>query len=189
MTGMASQFSGALQEEENRVTDSGLIVKILRHRHSSYPGHDVPGVLPMVVIGHQSMEEKDWRRWVRDNSIPHYGAAFTEKMVEHGVALREMLPTAAFGRQMRDYRKGVRDWDRNYSCLDRVEQILTVVEKWPSLYSLVADEMSEEPMTLDQFCDRVMQLPPPTELARGAYTTLGDLIANPAGDPLLLPDY
>lgn len=187
MTGLAGQLTSALQESEAvPVTDSGLIVKIMRHRHAAYPGFDVAGTIPMVVVGHQSMEGKVWRRWVRDNGIPHYGAAFTEKMIEHGIAVREMMPTAAFGRQMRDYTKNVRATNNTFSVLDRAEWVLTAAEKWPSIYNKIS-EWAEEEMTLEEFVDRVMQLPPPFELGRGAYTTLGDLVPPMGG--MVLPDY
>lgn len=179
----AQQLAGALTEaEQTPVTDQGLIVKLLRLRHDSYPGRSANGVLPLVVVGHQSMDEKVWRRWVRENGIPHYGAAITEKMVEGGIDLREMNPTAAFGRQLRDYRKGPGQNFYNLSFLDRAAEILTAVEKWPSLYNLIATEMAEQEMTLDQFVGRIMQMPPPRELAAGAYTTLGDLLLPP-GSP------
>lgn len=181
----SQQLAVALSEAElSPVTDSGLIVKLLRLRHDAHPGRSASGVLPLVVVGHQSMEDRVWRRWVRENGIPHYGAAITERMVDGGIDLREMAPTAAFGRQMRDYRKNVRTFS-NFSYLDRAEQILTAVEKWPSLYNIVATEMAEQEMTLDQFVGRIMQLPPPRELGAGAYTTLGDLLLPPGG--MVLP--
>lgn len=185
--GFAGQLEKALNEStEIPVTDEGLLVKIVRLSHDNAPGQDIPGVLPMVVVGHASMEEDVWRRWVRENGIPHYGAAFTEKMVQNGVSIREMMPTAAFGRQMRDWRKNVRYSRNAFMTLDRAEQVLTAIEKWPSLYNLVVTEMEGETMTLETFVDRVTAMPSPIEHGRGAYTTLGDLI-SPHG--MLLPDY
>lgn len=173
-------LAGALVESEpNPVTDEGLIVKLLRHRHDAYPGRSASGILPLVVIGHRSMESSVWRRWVRENGIPHYGAAITEKMIEGGIDLREMNPTAALGRKLRDYRNGLTSSLYNFSFLDRAAEILDAVEKWPSLYNLIAAEMSEQEMTLDQFVGRIMRMPPPKELAAGAYTTLGDLLLPP----------
>lgn len=186
--GFAHQLSSALTESElPPVTDSGLRVKVVRLRHDTHPGYDMPGGLPLVVVGHASMEESVWRRWVRENGIPHYGAAYTEKMLANGISIREMAPTAAFGRQMRDYRKGVRRHGQTFSYLDRAAELLTMAEKWPSLYNTIAEEMAGEEMTLEEFVDRVMNLPSPLELGRGAYTTLGDIIPPSGG--MLLPDY
>lgn len=185
--GFAEQLEKALNESTTiPVTDSGLLVKLVRLRHDTNPGVDMPGGLPLVVVGHSSMEEDVWRRWVRENGIPHYGAAFTEKMIQNGVSIREMMPTAAFGRQMRDWRKNVRNTRNDFMTLDRAEQLLMAVEKWPSLYNLVVTEMEGETMTLESFIDRVTAMPAPIEHGRGTYTTLGDII-SPSG--MLLPDY
>ena len=191
--GLADAIGAALRESYGNsvaepftsgVTDEGLRVKVLRHRNDQYPGIDMPGVVPFVITGHASMEEEIWRRWVRECGIPHYGAAQTERMVQHGIPIREMIPTAAFGRQLRSYKKGR---DRSWGYLDRVEQILVAIEKWPSLYNLVATEMAEQEFTIQEFVDRVMNLPPPQEMGRGAYTTLGDLLLPPYGS--VWPDY
>ena len=161
-----------------------FIVKLLRLSHDAYPGRDAHGVMPLVVVGHKSMDESQWRTWVRENGVAHYGPAYVERVLEEGgIELKEMLPTAGFGRQMRS--GGVRSVIREYSYLDRAGEVLTMIEKWPSLYNLIADEMAEEEMTLSEWVDRVTNLPSPLELGRGAFTTLGDLL--PPLDGMILP--
>lgn len=174
----------ALEEDAVQPLDSyDFIVKLLNLRHDAYPGRDAAGVLPIVVVGHKSMSEDAWNTWVRENGIAHYGAAYTERVIQHGIDLKEMMPTAGFGRQMR--LQGQRSADRNYSYLDRAGEILTAIEKWPSIYDAVAEEMAEEEMTLSQFVERVSNLPSPLELGRGAQTTLGDLLLPPGS--MVLP--
>lgn len=165
------------------IGEAGFIVKLKRLRHDAYPGQAAHGVLPIVVVGHESMNMGEWNDWVRVNGVANFGPAYTEKLIENGVELKEMLPTAGFGRTMR--RGGLRSLDDNYKYLDRAGDILTAVEKWPSLYNAVVDEMSEEEMTLRDFVDRVRNLPSPLELGRGADTTLGDLL--PPLDGMILP--
>jgi hypothetical protein len=161
-----------------------FLVKLLRLSHDAYPGRDAHGVLPLMIVGHKSMDESRWRTWVRENGVAHYGPAYVERVLEQGgIELKEMLPTAGFGRQMRH--SGRRAAASEFSYLDRAGEILTMVEKWPSLYNLVAEELAEEVMTLSEFVDRVMNLPSPLELGRGAFTTLGDILLPPGA--MVLP--
>jgi hypothetical protein len=163
--------------------EGAFIVKLMELRHDNYPGRSASGVLPLVVTGHESMDRSRWNDWVRENGVAHYGPAYTERVIQNGIELKEMMPTCGFGRQMR--RGGMRSNVRNYSYLDRAGEILVMVEKWPDLYNYVADEMAEQDMTLRQFVDRVYNLPSPLELGRGADTTLGDLL--PPLDGMILP--
>jgi len=186
--GIAKQLEEAIYDEPMAVRsepldEMGFIVKLMRLRHDNYPGRDAHGVLPLVVVGHESMDQPRWSNWIRENAVAHFGPAYAEKLVQNGIELKEMMPQAGFGRVMRD--SGTRSAERNYSYLDRAGEILVMVEKWPSLYNLIADEMAEQEMTLREFVNRVRNLPSPLELGRGADTTLGDLL--PPLDGMILP--
>lgn len=173
------------------IDDAGLLVKLLRLEHARYPGREADGTLPVVVVGHESISESDWRRWVRENAVGAYGPAYAEKMVESGVDLKEMLPTAPFGRALalseqrarqdaaRTGRHGTR-----FRHLDRMQGVLVVVEKWPSLYNEIVDALSEQVMTLREFVASVEALPSPKEMGGRQYVTLGDLMGAPVFDPL-----
>jgi hypothetical protein len=151
----------------------GLIVKVARLRHDTYPGRDAQGVLPVFVVGHEAMDETSWSDWVREHGIAHYGAGFTEKVIRDGIELKEMLPTAGFGRHMR---KGTRI---RRSTLEQASNLITAVEKWPQLYNTIATELGEDEMTLRGFLDKIHNLPSPWDVGRGTYTTLGDIIGPP----------
>ena len=173
------------------IGDGGFIVRLLRLSHANYPGRDAHGVLPLVVVGHQSMSESAWAKWGQEPAIPHYGPARAERFVDEGIELKEMLPTAAFGRVMRQHAEGTRDrysrgYDSGHHTLNHAGRILNVVEKWPSLYNAMAAEMAEENMVLEEFVRRVYVMPSPKEIGTGTLSTLGDLIGRGA---MLLPDY
>lgn len=189
MSGLAETLVGAMAEDVSAPLEGGgFIVKLLKLRHANYPGREANGTLPLVVVGHDAMNEVAWRRWVREHGVAHYGAAITEKMLATGVDFREMKATAGIGRQLNQSQSAA----RRLHYLRRAETVLTAVEKWPSIYNVVVDEMSEQEMTLRQFVERIMNMPSPKELAAGAYTTLGDLLlpANSASrDGMVLPDY
>jgi hypothetical protein len=161
----------------------GLLVKVTRLSHSSYPGRDARGVLPVLVTGHEAMDEAAWRNWVREHGIAHYGAGYTERVLRDGIELKEMFPTSGFGRHMRQGR------NRNDGLymLSRAESLITAVEKWPGLYNLIATEMGDQEMTLSVFLERISNLPAPWELGAGADTTLGDLTGPPLH--MVLPDF
>ena len=154
----------------------GLIVKVARLRHEAYPGRDARGVVPVFVVGHEAMDEADWRDWVREHGIAHYGAGYTERVIRDGIDLKEMCPTSGFGRHMR---LGRSQNAYAYYPLRQAESLITAAEKWPGLYNLIADEMGEQEMTLREFLDKVRNLPAPWELGAGAETTLGDLVGPP----------
>lgn len=173
-------------ESPMRDGGAGLLVKLLRLRHDNYPGRDAAGVLPIVAVGHASMSEDAWKAWVRETGIAHYGAGYTERVLRDGIDLKEMEPTAGFGRAMREQAGAARArgvWRQ----LDRANAIVAITEKWPPLYNLLAQEMAEELMTLQEMMDRIYNLPAPWELGRGAQTTLGDLVGPPLH--MVLPDY
>lgn len=154
----------------------GLIVKLARLHNNNYPGRDAHGVLPVFVVGHQDLSEGEWVSWVKTNATAPYGVAYAAKLASTGVDLKEMLPTAPMGRQMRKPGGGV-----NYShfeYLSKAGYILTLVEKWPSLYNLIAEEMGEQRMTLAEFVRKVQELPSPQEAGEGRMVTLGDLIGR-----------
>lgn len=158
----------------------GLIVKVARLRHDAYPGRDARGVLPVFVVGHEGMDEADWRDWVREHGIAHYGAGYTERVIRDGIDLKEMCPTSGFGRHMRAGING-QGASSGYGAypLRQAESLITAAEKWPGIYNLIADEMAEQEMTLREFLDKVRNLPAPWELGAGAETTLGDLVGPP----------
>jgi hypothetical protein len=157
----------------------GLIVKLARLRNESYPGRDAHGVLPMLVVGHEMLSEAEWARWVKEKASAPYGLAYAAKLAKQGIDLKDMLPTAPIGREMR-----VRQEDRSvsesgrYHYLNMAGAILTMVERWPSLYNLIAEELSEQEMTLSEFVERVRTMPSPWEIGEGRYYTLGDLIGR-----------
>lgn len=161
----------------------GLIVKLLRLENSAYPGREANGVLPLVVVGHEALGEADWRRWVRENATAAYGPAQAERYAKGGIDIKEMLPTAGFGRAMAEAERransatGRNVMDRRRG-LQKVQGIVVMVEKWPSLYNQVAEELAEEEMTLREFVDRVWAMPSPTEIGGRQYLTLGDLLGR-----------
>ena len=155
----------------------GLVVKLLDLRHENYPGRDANGVLPVVVVGHAGMTPMEWATWVKENAVGAYGTAVTERMVKTGVDLKEMLSEAPFGRAIRLSKMDpMVTVNRGY--LDYAGAIVTMVEKWPSLYNLIATELAEKPLTLREFVDRIHGMPAPWEIGRGRMHTLGDLIGR-----------
>jgi len=152
----------------------GFIVKLVRLTNEDFPGRDAQAILPLFVIGHEEMARQDWVGWLKEHATECYGAAYATKLTETGVDFRDLLPTAPLGRVLRQS-NGLR---LDFSALERLEAILTMVERWPSLYNLVAEEMADEEMTLTTFTDRVYAMPAPWEIGQGRYHTLGDLISR-----------
>jgi len=157
----------------------GLLVKLVRLQNENYSGRDAHGVLPVFVIGHQMLSESEWGRWVREKASAPYGMAYAARLAKEGVDLKDMLPTAPIGREMRvrQEEKAVSESSR-YRYLDMAGAILTMVEKWPSLYNLMAEELAEQEMTLSEFVERIRAMPSPWEIGQGRYYTLGDLIGR-----------
>jgi hypothetical protein len=175
---------GKAGEVRAPTSDSGLLVRFVKLRNNSYPGRDAHGILPVFVVGHQAMSEDAWRQWVRGVGTAAYGPAYAERMAKEGIDLKEMTPTAAFGRSMRLSEGRRSTFGRRY--LDQAVYLLNVVEKWPSLYNIIANEMAGATMTLSTFMDRISTLPSPHEIGEGQHSTLGDLIGR---GMMLLPDY
>ena len=171
---LSEQLSLAVNPNPPNCED--LIVKIARLHNEDYPGRDAHGVLPVMVVGHQSMTESEWSAWVKRNAAIPYGIAYAARLATEGVDLKDMLPTASIGRQMRD--PGGGDNYSHYHDLTHAGYILKLVEQWPSLYNLIAQEMGEERMTLSEFVRRVQELPSPREIGDGRMVTLGDLIGR-----------
>jgi adenylosuccinate synthase len=121
------------------------------------------------------MDESEWREWVRETGTEGYGPSYTERMCRDGIDIREMVPTATFGRLMRSASME-NSWQE--SGLLRAVNVLNLVDKWPSLYNIIANEMAEEEMTLRTFLDRVSRLPSPHEVGEGQHSTLGDIIGR-----------
>lgn len=158
--------------------EATLLVKIIDLSNSASPGRQMEGVLPIVVVGALGMDKLAWARWVRDNAIAHYGPAMAERFVTDGVDLKEMDPTRPFGRSMRLREDGTRSTASKFYSLDDALFCLKLVEKWPSLYNLIATEMSGEEMSIQEFVSRVYTLPSPAEVGEGRSMTLGDLVAK-----------
>lgn len=186
--GLSEQLGGAMAAMDTvavvnpAAQPDGLIVKVASLRHDAYPGRDAAGVLPVFVVGHEAMDEAAWGDWVREHGIAHYGAGYTERVIRDGIELKEMLPTAGFGRHMRKGEPRLSGY-----MLNSAANLITAVEKWPGLYNLIATEMAEQEMTLREFLDRARNLPSPWEMGAGADTTLGDLIGPPGH--MVLPDF
>ena len=166
---------------------SGLIVKLAHLSSTNYPGRDARGVFPVFVVGHEAMTEGSWQEWIRERIAGAYGAAAAAKLASQGVDLKDMLPSAAIGRQIVKYEgleaPGVHK-DRNLLFAAR---LIEMAEKWPQLYNLIAREMVEEEMTLSSFVDRIKQMPCPFDLGQGGvYSTLGDLIGR---EVILTPEW
>lgn len=172
------------QEHTEPPSDGGLLVKLVRHRHGSTPGREAHGILPVLVVGHEGMSEDAWRMWVRKTGTSAYGTAYAERCAREGVDLKEMTPTAAFGRSMRLIESPRSTFGRRY--LDQATYVLNVVEKWPSLYNVIAGTMGGHTMSLRKFVEQISRLPPPHEVGEGQHSTLGDLIGR---GMMLLPDY
>lgn len=164
--------------------DHGLLVQIVKLRNANYSGREAHGILPVFVVGHQNMSEDAWSGWVRAIGTGAYGPAYAERCVKEGIDLKEMTPTAPFGRAMRLTEGPRSPMGRRY--LDQAAYILNVVEKWPNLYNLIAHEMGGMRMSLAEFVNRVSSLPSPHEVGEGQHSTLGDLIGR---GMMLLPDY
>jgi hypothetical protein len=172
---LSSQLKEAM-EAMSPIGGGGFIVKLLEFRHDQHSGMDMAGVLPMVVVGHESMTEGQWREWVRDNGMAHYGAGYTERMLEHGVSMKEMKPTAPLGRAMRVTRDGMKSAIPR--TLNEANVIMEMVEKWPSLYNAIAEQLAGKELTLREFVSTVKQMPSPMEWGQGRMITLGDLVGR-----------
>lgn len=157
--------------------DAGLILRIVKMDNPMRQAQEVQGVLPIVVVGHQGVQTADWRRWIRENAVAAYGTAMTEKFISQGIDFKDFDPTRPFGRAIR-VTQGWQSKVSSHVFLDKAMQILSMVEKWPSLYNLIATEMAEQDMTLSGFVSRMYQLPSPKEVGEGRYSTLGDIIGR-----------
>ena len=165
--------------------DAGLILRVVSLNNASRPAQEAQGALPIFVVGHEGLDQGSWRRWIRENAVAAYGSAMAEKFVMQGIDFKDLDPTRPFGRALRG--GGVwRSEARNHTYLDQAMHLLTLVEKWPSLYNLIATEMAEEDMTLSEFINRVYQLPSPREVGEGRFSTLGDVIGR---NVVLTPNY
>ena len=174
---LSEQLADAVKGE--MLASDGFRVKLLRLNHESYPGKAVHGVLPLVVVGHEALSDAEWADWLRENATAAYGTAYAQKLVETGVDLKAMLPTAPLGRLLRISKdQRWKSLATRYRSVNEAGAILALVEKWPSLYNLMAEEMAEEEMTLATFVDRVRNMPTPWEVGQGRDLTLGDLIGR-----------
>lgn len=174
---LSEQLADAVRSEVLR--SGGFVCKLLRLTHEDYPGRAAHGTLPLVITGHEALDGAEWGAWVRENATAAYGVAYAQKLVETGVDLKAMLPTAPLGRLLRISKEAKwKSLASRYRSLNEAGAILALVEKWPSLYNLMAEEMAEEEMTLDTFVERVRNMPTPWEVGQGRDLTLGDLIGR-----------
>jgi hypothetical protein len=173
MARLSEQLIAAVRP--NPPDPNGFIVKLVRLTHEDFPGRDAQAILPVFVVGHEEMAQRDWVRWLKEHATECYGSAYAAKLAETGVDVRDLMATAPLGRVLRTKAEGTQ-W--NLMPLERAAAILTMVERWPSLYNLMAEEMADEEMTLRTFTDKVYAMPAPWEIGRGRYYTLGDLISR-----------
>jgi hypothetical protein len=157
--------------------DGGLIVLITKLDNSTNPGQEMMGIFPIKVVGHEGLDARSWERWIRENAVSAYGVGAADRMAREGIDLRELDPSRAIGRNLRSA-GAQKSGAMRYWTLNSALHMLSLVEKWPSLYNLIATEMAEESMTLRQFVDRMYQLPSPLNSGEGRYSTLGDLIGR-----------
>lgn len=157
--------------------DGGLIVRVVKLSNGERPGQEMMGILPIKVVGHEGLDARSWQRWIRENVVSAYGASGAEAIIRDGLDLRDLDPTRAIGRNLRSKGSWKSEASRHWT-LNNALYLLTMVEKWPSLYNLIATEMAEEDMTLREFVDRMYQLPSPANVGEGRYSTLGDLIGR-----------
>lgn len=172
--------------------DAGLIVRVIRMDSSVYPGRDAHGVLPIIVTGHESMSESEWSDWVRAVGLAHYGAGYVERILVNGIDLKEMAPTAPFGRVVRQMTEAAwKSAARNWTYLDAATSIVKTVEQWPSLYNAIVNNVSEQAMTLRELVGTIISLPNPMNRpdSERVHATLGDIIDSPNGQPSMVPDY
>ena len=183
MTSLSEQLESAMSYAPP--DHAGLIVRVVRLDNEHKAAREAQGVLPVFVVGHEGMDSASWRRWVRENAVAAYGPAMAERFVREGIDFKDFDPTRPFGRALRNSSRW-RGESLNLWCVDQALYLLTLVEKWPSLYNLIATEMAEEDMTLEAFTDRVRQLPTPFEVGEGRFSTLGDLVSR---NVVLTPNY
>lgn len=157
--------------------DGGLIIKVAKLRNDQYPAQEMIGFLPIKVVGHEGLDSRSWARWIRENAVSAVGPAATERMVETGMDLRDLDPTRAIGRNLRSKGSWKSEASKHWT-LNNALYLISLVEKWPSLYNLIATEMAEESMTLREFVDRMYQLPSPLNVGEGRNSTLGDIIGR-----------
>lgn len=186
MGGISEQLGMALADLPQPTIDpaiqpNGLLIKVARLRNDLYPGRGAQGVLPILVTGHEAMNETEWSEWVRKHGIPHYGAGYTERVIRDGIELKEMLPTAGFGRHMRGRRRVPHDF------LELAGSVISAVEQWPDLYNQIVTEMGEQEMTLAAFLQRVHAMPVPWDTGVASHGTLGDIVAP--GIDLITPNF
>lgn len=161
----------------------GFLVKFRNLTHEEYPGRDAHAVLPVAVVGHQDMSEAAWRSWIAENATGAYGAAYAAQLASYGVDLKDMMPTGRLGRRLRLVKRTLSGGAtvteyRELREINMAGSILEMVEKWPSLYNLIAEELRGKTLPLGDFVEHVRNLPCPFEIGRGRYYTLGDLIGR-----------
>lgn len=161
----------------------GFLVKFCNLTHEEFPGRDAHGVLPLAIVGHEDMSQAAWRSWIAENATGAYGAAYAAQLATYGVDLKDMMPTGRVGRQLRLVKKSLSTGGsvteyRNFRDIDNAGAIIEMVEKWPSLYNLIAEELRGKTLLLREFVEHIRNLPCPFEIGRGRYYTLGDLIGR-----------
>lgn len=151
----------------------GLLVKVVRLTAENYPGRDAAGILPVFVVGHEEMTPSDWRSWVRRVGTVAYGPGYTERVVDEGVDLRDLNPTAGFGREMRVEFGG----DKKWRPLSNVVAIIEAVTRWPHIANAIVENFANgDPVTLREFLHFVNEQPSPVEAGGNRGLTLGDLL-------------
>lgn len=159
----------------------GLLVKVPKFTAENY-SREAMGIVPIFVTGHEAMSDAAWRSWVRRTGAQSYGPAYTERVLDSGIDLRDMGPTAGFGREMRrnyqDRFPGAES-GRRWNWLSNVIAGIESMVQWPSVATKLATEFVEVPageMTLAEFVDRLVAIEAPVEIGGRRNMTLGDLL-------------
>lgn len=161
----------------------GFIVKFCNLTHEEFPGRDAHATLPLLVTGHEELSAAAWRSWILENAVGAYGASYAAQLASYGVDLKDMMPTGQVGRRVRLVAKALPSGQtvteyRDFREINMAGAIIEMVEKWPSLYNMLAKELRGTEMPLRDLVEHIRNLPCPFEIGRGRYLTLGDLIGR-----------
>lgn len=169
---LSEQLIDAIDSRQN--IDTGMfIVRVVKFDNENFPGQSLPGVLPILVVGHASMDQAVWTDWIVRHGLSAYPGEYLSKLATNGISMKEFMPSATFGRSARAV-----SGPRGFEVFNYANAILVMAEKWPSIYNAIVDSMTGQEMTIRAFVDRVMQLPKPFETGDGRDFTLGDILVR-----------
>jgi hypothetical protein len=177
------RFAELAEELENEVR-SGLkkekweqfLVQLVAQEGAEL-GRDAAGGLPLRIVGHKGMGKTAFEKWAYEQMLPVYGEGFAKRTAPQGIDMKAMLPGQPIGRTYHRF-----ETVEDAQAIESVKQlgaVLSMVERYPVLYNAVALEMKGlEPMTVQEFSEKLMTLPSPKEMQTRQFLTLGDLIAK-----------